>query len=173
MAGPQATHFCANLPCPRTARVLFLLSETWPRKDGEPWVSFLVCGCPQRRGRCRMPDSVWGQGRGLLKSMNTCVLLLMLFFFFCVILCRVPGTRPIAALCLPLRIFPMRMISARNLARHLQLLETPYPGICLNMRDRKGRSTGARCWTLLRGQSLGSQVRASGKGWSRDESCGN
>lgn len=43
VAGPQATHFCANLPCIGTAWVLFLLSEARPRKDGEPWVSFRVC----------------------------------------------------------------------------------------------------------------------------------
>lgn len=96
----------------------------------------------------------WGAGRGVLKAMSICECF-ALNAFFCVILCRVPGTRPIAALCLPLRIFLMRMISARNLAPHLQLRETPYPGICLNMRDQKERFTGAQCWTPLRGQCLG------------------
>lgn len=90
-------------------------------------------------------------------------LLMLSSFSLCVILCRVPGTRPIAAPCLPLRIFPMRMISARSLARHLQPLEIPYPGICPNTSGPKERSTGVPCWTLPRGLCFGSQVRAGGR----------
>lgn len=96
-----------------------------------------------------------GEEGGCLNRGASVRVLPLMPFFPCVILCRVPGTRPIAALCLPLRIFPMRMISARNLARHLLLPETHYRGICLNMRDQKERFTGARCWTPLTEQSLG------------------
>lgn len=124
---------------------------------------------PLRMVQDARPNS-GGEEEGCLnRSAYVSVFLLMLFFS--VILCRVPGTHPIAALCLPLRIFLTRMISARNPARHLQLRETPYPGICLNMRDRKERFKGAPCWTLLRGLCLGSQVSTSSEGDS--ESCGN
>lgn len=153
----------------------------WP--DGRPhtWVRVLhewelpgcCCWCPSRGpGTMVSPDARaglitrWalrvvqdaglrlGAGRGLLMWTSRCEGLAFNAFLR-VTLRRVPGTRPTAALCLPLRIFPMRMISARNLALHLQLLETPYLGICLNMRDRRERSTGAPCWTPRRGQYFG------------------
>lgn len=162
VAEPQATHLGAHLPGTGAAQALWLGLEPGPREDGERWGR--PWDAPPHRAEEGAGRRTPFGGREGAAEMDELTRMPAVDAFLCVIPCRAPGTRPIAAPCLPLRIFPTKMISARNLALHLQLLETPYPGICLNMSDRKERSTGARCWTPRRGQCLGSQVRASGRG---------
>lgn len=69
--------------------------------------------------------------------------------------CRAPETPPTDAPCLPLRISPMKMISARNLAPCLRHQGTRCPGTCRNMRDPSGKFKAAPCWTQPREQCLG------------------
>lgn len=153
---PHTSSFWSS--CIGTACLLFLLEQTWPRKYGEPWSSFYfylrVFSLAGRESSLEVGRGQSYRNWWSFVSRGSFVSVLPLSFS-CVILLRAPGTRPTAAPCPPLRIFLTRMISARNLAQHLQLLETPYPGICLNMSGPKGRFMGARCWTRLRGLCFG------------------